>query len=116
MAVIGGRHLEWREGGQLKEPGRGHRATLVNDILYLTGGSAGVNHDNSDFILSWDPVSKSWEKAGKLAVGRQHESAAVAISRSMIAPYCKTQKAIPHPLPPTLPPPSPTNSPPVDPA
>ena len=41
MAVyFSGSQLEWREvdGGQLPSPREGLRATLVNDVLFVTGG------------------------------------------------------------------------------
>ena len=74
---------EWREveGGELPSPRTGLRATLVGDILFVTGGY----DDNYYFtsILSWDPVAESWQEAGDLAVGRESH-AAVAVSDSLI--------------------------------
>merc|ERR1712037_102317 len=56
--------LEWREveGGQLPSLRSGLRATLVGEILFVTGG----NHDGNNrltSILSWDPVAESWQQA-----------------------------------------------------
>ena len=83
MAVYSsGSQLEWREveGGQLPSPREGLRATLIGEILFVTGGLDG-NYLTS--ILSWDPVAESWQKAGDLAVGRAHH-AAVAVPTSLL--------------------------------
>ena len=78
---------EWREveGGELPSPRWILRATLVGDILFVTGG-----YGNGYFtsILSWDPVAESWQSAGELAVGR-YEHAAVAVPTSTVAIFCK---------------------------
>ena len=85
MAVYSsGSQLEWREveGGQLPSPRMRLQATLVGDILFLTGGwDDGRNVLTS--ILSWDPVAESWQPVGDLAVGRLVH-AAVAIPASVI--------------------------------
>ena len=84
MAVYSsGSQLEWREveGGQLPSPRFGLRATLVDDILFVTGGYDGANYLTS--ILSWDPVAESWQQAGDLAVAR-HYHAAVAVPTSLV--------------------------------
>ena len=80
----GGSQLEWREveGGELPQPSWGPRATLVGDILFVTGG-----YDLTS-ILSWDPVAESWQAAGNLTAGR-YLHAAVAIPDSTIAMFCK---------------------------
>merc|ERR1712037_854030 len=77
-----GSQLEWREveGGQLPEPRWGLRATLVGEILFVSGGS-NVNYLTS--ILSWDPVAESWQQAGDLAVGRG-DHAAVVVPTSLV--------------------------------
>ena len=79
-----GSQLEWREveGGELPQPSWGLRATLVADILFVTGG-----YDLTS-ILSWDPVAESWQAAGNLTAGR-YLHAAVAIPDSTIAMFCK---------------------------
>merc|ERR1712192_382821 len=79
----GGRLEEWREveGGELPSTRGSLRATLVGDILFVSGGWDGNNHLTS--ILSWDPVTESWQAAGDLAVGRD-DHAAVAIPESLI--------------------------------
>jgi len=80
----GGSQLEWREveGGQLPSPRFGLRASVVNKILFVTGGLAdGVDYVTS--ILSWDPVAESWQPVGDLAVGRLVH-AAVAVPASVI--------------------------------
>ena len=84
MAVYsGGSQLEWREvaGGQLPSPRYGLRASVVNKILFVTGGSNGFNDLTS--ILSWDPVAESWQPAGDLAVGR-YDHAVVAVPTSIV--------------------------------
>ena len=83
MAVYSsGDQLEWREveGGQLPGPRAGLRATLVGEILFVSGGYDG-NYLTS--ILSWDPVAESWQQAGDLAVGR-YKHAAVAVPTSLV--------------------------------
>ena len=83
MAVYSsGSQLEWREveGGQLPSPRGALRATLVGEILFVTGGYDG-NYFTS--ILSWDPVAESWQQAGDLAVGRDSH-AAVAVLTSLV--------------------------------
>ena len=80
----GGQLEEWREveGGELPQPRYGLRATLVGDILFVTGGQDdGYNYLTS--ILSWDPVAESWQAAGDLAVARNLH-AAVAVPESLI--------------------------------
>ena len=79
-----GSQLEWREaeGGELPQPSWGLRATLVGDILFVTGG-----YDLTS-ILSWDPEAETWQEAGKLAIAREYH-AAVAVPTKIIAPYCK---------------------------
>ena len=76
--------LEWREveSGELPSARWGPRATLVGDVLYLTGGYDFYN-DYRTSILSWDPVAESWQPAGDLAVGRDFH-AAVAVPKSVI--------------------------------
>ena len=85
MAVYSsGSQLEWREveGGQLPSPRYGLRATLVGDVLYVTGDrDDGGNGLTS--ILSWDPVAESWQPAGDLAAGRSFH-AAVAVPTSLV--------------------------------
>merc|ERR1712037_893626 len=74
--------LEWREvdGGQLPSPRWGPRATVVGDILFVTGGYDGSYLTS---ILSWDPVAESWQQAGNLAVGRESH-AAIAVPTSLV--------------------------------
>ena len=84
MAVYSsGSQLEWREveGGQLPSERFGLRATLVGDVLFVTGGYDGANYLTS--ILSWDPVAESWQQVGDLAVAR-HTHAVVAVPKSVI--------------------------------
>ena len=84
-----GSQLEWREveGGQLPSPRWGLRATLVDNVIFVTGGEVDVSYDddkgNPTTILSWDPLTESWQQAGDLEVGRS-DHAAVAIPSSII--------------------------------
>ena len=70
------------EGGQLPSPRSWPRATLVDDVLFLTGGHD-YGYGDLTSILSWDPVAESWQPAGELAVGRSAH-AAVSVSKSVI--------------------------------
>ena len=74
------------EGGQLPSARDGLQATLVDQTLYVSGGYSSGDYQTS--ILSWDPVTESWQPAGDLVVGRHHH-ATVAVPRSTIAMYCK---------------------------
>merc|ERR1712051_77780 len=56
-----GSQLEWREveGGQLPQPMFGLQASLVGDVLFLTGGYGdGDGGEDLTSILSWDPVAE----------------------------------------------------------
>lgn len=79
-----GGQLEWREveGGQLPSPREGLRATVVGDILFVTGGYDDGNNVLTS-ILSWDPVAESWQQAGNLAKKRYYH-AAVAAPASLV--------------------------------
>ena len=86
----GGSVTKWREveGGQLPSRIRaGLRATMVDNIIYVTGGDDGADFITS--ILSWDPSTESWQPAGDLAVGRVFH-AAVALPSSMLESECST--------------------------
>jgi len=84
----GGQLEEWREveGGELPSPRVGLQATLVGDILFVTGGVDDNNVLTS--ILSWDPVAESWQEAGDLAVAR-YTHAVVAVPTSTVAKFCR---------------------------
>ena len=69
------------EGGELPSPRSSLRATVVGDVLFLTGGVD--DHGVLTSILSWDPVAESWQPAGDLAVGR-FVHAAVAVPTSLV--------------------------------
>ena len=101
MAVYSsGTELVWREveAGQLPSPRMGSQATLVNGVLFLVGGYSHYDYDEDEgpevdllsAILSWDPVSMSWQEAGRLAVPRA-DHAAVAVSHEVVAAYCQVQ-------------------------
>ena len=76
--------LEWRETGQLPTARGFLRAATVDNIIYVTGG---LSYDFFKTVLSWDPVSESWQQAGNLALGR-YLHAAVAIPSSIIESEC----------------------------
>ena len=85
MAVYSsGSQLEWREVGSGELPSRreGLRATLVGDVLFVTGG-LDEDYNYLTSILSWDPVAESWQAAGDLGVGR-YSYAAVALPTSLV--------------------------------
>ena len=71
-----GSPLVWREveGGELPSPRYGLRATVVGDILYMTGG-----YDGNDLtsVLSWNPAGETWQEVGNLAVARFYHAAVV---------------------------------------
>lgn len=69
--------MEGGGGGRLAEPKFGLKATLVADILYVTGGTYGSADQPEHLILSWDPVTESWQAAGDLVVGRYWHAALV---------------------------------------
>ena len=81
-----GSQLEWRdvEGGQLPKPSWGLRSATVDNVIFVTGGLI-WDHNPRQFttILSWDPLTESWQKAGDLKIGR-YGHAAVAIPSSII--------------------------------
>ena len=73
-----GSPLVWREveGGELPTPREGLRATVVGDVLYVTGGRISFgNHLTS--VLSWNPAGETWQEVGNLAVGRYRHAAVV---------------------------------------
>ena len=80
----GGSITEWREveGGRLPQQRYGLRAAVVDDIIYVIGGTDDdYNHITS--ILSWDPSTESWQTAGDLAVAKSR-FAAVAVPSKII--------------------------------
>ena len=78
MAVYSaGSLLVWREveGGELPSPRQGLRATVVGDLLYVTGGFDGSRLTS---VLSWNPAGETWQEVGNLALARDfHASVAV---------------------------------------
>ena len=75
--------LSWRivETGELPSGGRGPRAAVVENVLYVSGGFYGWDHLTA--ILSWDPLQEKWTHAGDLEVARYYH-AAVAIPSNAI--------------------------------
>ena len=85
MAVYSaGSPLVWREveGGELPSPRWGLRATVVGDIIYVTGGYDADNYLTS--VLSWNPAGETWQEVGDLAVGRRRH-AAVAVPEAFVS-------------------------------
>ena len=84
MAVYSaGSPLVWREveGGELPTPRSSLRATVVGEVLYVTGG---YNGNPLTSVLSWNPAGETWQEVGNLAVGR-YLHAAVAVPTSVVA-------------------------------
>ena len=75
------------EGGELPSPRTGLRATLVGDTLFVTAGFDDAFNDHTS-ILSWDPVTESWQAAGDLAMER-NAHAVVAVPTSTVAKFCR---------------------------
>ena len=76
-----GSPLVWREveGGELPSPRSGLRATVVGEILYVSGGYFYDGNNNYlTSVVSWNPAGESWQEVGNLAVGRYFH-AAVAV-------------------------------------
>ena len=70
MAVYSaGSPLVWREveGGELPSPRYGLRATVVGDVLYVSGGWDDYYLTS---VLSWNPAGETWQKVDNLAVAR----------------------------------------------
>ena len=74
-----------------------HRASLARGRGWSTSHTADglASHleeteevDLLSAILSWDPVSMSWQEAGRLAVPRA-DHAAVAVSHEVVTAYCQ---------------------------
>ena len=87
--TVGNNLLEWREveGGQLPEPRVALHASMVDNMIFVTGGSLVYPNINLTSILFWDPSTESWQKAGDLKVGR-NSHAAVAVPSSIIESEC----------------------------
>ena len=84
----GSGQVEWREvaGGQLPEPRVGLQASMVDNIIFVTGGQD-QDYNYLTSILSWDPSTESWRPVGDLKVGRTAH-AAVALPSSIIESEC----------------------------
>ena len=89
MATYGGpfgeNDLQWQEVGHLPRASYGLRASVIENTIFVTGGSG-----QPDSILSWNlnwDGSGYWKPEGTLSVGR-HKHAAVAIPLSMIQSGC----------------------------
>ena len=69
------------KGGELLTPRSGLRASVVNNILYVSGGA--YDQVQLTSVLLWNKAGQAWEEAGQLAVGR-HIHAAVSVPLSLI--------------------------------
>jgi len=80
----GGSITEWKEvaGGRLPQQRFKLRAAIVDDIIYVIGGTDD-KYVQITSILSWDPSTESWQTAGDLAVARSC-FAAVAVPSKII--------------------------------
>ena len=76
------------EGGKLPSARTLLRATRVDNILYVTGGSNN-GMDELDSILSWNPSTETWQEVvnSHLAVAR-YGHAALAMPSSIIEYEC----------------------------
>ena len=74
--------LQWEEVGHLPRPSYGLRASVIENTIFVTGGSG-----QPDSILSWNSMNQSWTKEGTLSVGR-YQHAAAAIPLSIIQSEC----------------------------
>ena len=70
------------ETGQLPSKRGGLRATVVGNIIFVTGGKTGYSECYDD-VLSWDPVAETWQEVGELAVQR-YNHAAIAVPKSVV--------------------------------
>ena len=85
MAVYSaGSPLVWREveGGELPSPRYGLRATVVGDVLYVTGGEES-NNNYLTSVLSWNPAGETWQEVGDLAVARDYHATVTAPNASI---------------------------------
>ena len=78
-----GSPLVWREleGGELPSLRCCLRATVVGEVLHVTGGYYGKSLTS---VLSWNPAGETWQEVGNLAVGRDYH-VAVAVPTSVVA-------------------------------
>ena len=74
--------LQWREVGHLPLASYGLRASVIENTIFVTGGSG-----QPDSILSWNSINQSWTQEGTLSVGR-YQHAAAAIPLSIIQSEC----------------------------
>ena len=67
--------LSWRivETGDLPSGRRGLKAAVVENVLYVTGGSDDHWNDLTA-ILSWDPLQEKWTYTGDLKVARKYHA------------------------------------------
>ena len=75
------------ETGELPTGRARLRAAVVENIIYVAGGSLTSTGGSLTSILRWDPSTESWQEAGNLALARSAH-AAVAIPSSIIESEC----------------------------
>ena len=94
MAIytVGISQLEWREveGGQLPSPRAELKAAMIDNIIFVTGGSDSSPPYKLPTILRWDPSTEHWETAANLTMAR-FRHAAVAIPSSIIESECSAK-------------------------
>ena len=63
--------LSWRtvETGDLPSQRSGHSAAMIENVLYVSGGSNEGGYLTE--ILSWDPLQEKWTQKGDLKVARR---------------------------------------------
>ena len=80
------------ETSRLPSPRTRPTASLVDNIIFVTGGADQYMSDLTA-ILSWDPSTQSWREAGNLAVGRD-DHAAVAVPSIILESECSALLSI----------------------
>ena len=81
------------EGGELPQPRVGLQASMVDNMIFVSGGSIEFHPHYLTSISSWDPSTESWRPVGDLKVGRTAH-AAVAVPSSIIESECSAMLSI----------------------
>ena len=76
------------ETGNLPSPSIGLRAAVVDDIMYVTSGTGDPASEGLTSILSWEPSSETWRRAGDLAVANSLHAAVVVSSSDIEESEC----------------------------
>jgi len=75
----------WRPAANLGFPIYALRAATLDNKVFLFGGNSKA-HDALDFILSYEPDTDTWHKAGTMTVGRANHAVAVRPDVSQLCP------------------------------